>query len=158
MPTHIRRGGGGHATQSSYSEPEAQAPVNRGHHAIDRSTLDRSQSHLPCLNCREALRRPNRELRLRGHRDGLAVPQRPRVPRRHGQDRAGRERGHAAPGCLALRYSFAGGGNYVQAGCDLPKGNDARAVRLWLKKAGGNEIGFRAVDSTGQTFQKTVRL
>jgi hypothetical protein len=64
--------------------------------------------------------------------------------------------GHTKPGCLALHYSFEKGGSYVQAGRDLPKDMDARAVRLWLFKPGDNEIGFRAVDSTNQTFQKTI--
>ncbi len=66
--------------------------------------------------------------------------------------------GHQAPGCLALHYSFKGGGNYVQAGCEWPAENDYRGVRLWLHKAGSNRITFRAVDSRGQAFQKSVEF
>lgn len=64
--------------------------------------------------------------------------------------------GHDQPGCLALHYSFAGGGNYVQAAWNLPKENAARTVNLWLKKPGLHRITFRTVDATGQTFQKGI--
>lgn len=63
--------------------------------------------------------------------------------------------GHDRPGSLALHYSFVGGGNYVQAGHDLPKDNDFSAVRLSLQKPPGPRITFRVVDSGGQTFQKS---
>jgi hypothetical protein len=65
--------------------------------------------------------------------------------------------GHAGPGCLELRYSFAGGGNYVQAMGPVPAGVDAKVARLWIKKASGHRITFRATDSAGQTFQKSLQ-
>ncbi|NLX23111.1 MAG: hypothetical protein GXY55_15780 [Phycisphaerae bacterium] len=64
--------------------------------------------------------------------------------------------GRAAPGCLALHHDFAGGGNYVQAGWTLPRDNQARSVRLWLRKPHRHRVTFRCVDSQGQTFQKGV--
>ncbi|MGB9624681.1 MAG: beta-galactosidase [Phycisphaerae bacterium] len=64
--------------------------------------------------------------------------------------------GHEQPGCVELRFSFDKGGNYVAAMMSLPPDNDARRVRLWLKKPGTNRITFRAADHTGQTFQKYV--
>ena len=64
--------------------------------------------------------------------------------------------GHDKPGCAEVRYSFDKGGNYVAAVLPLPPDNDARRVRLWLKKPGTNRITFRAADHTGQTFQKFV--
>lgn len=64
--------------------------------------------------------------------------------------------GHAAPGCLALEYSFVGGGNYVQASGPVPASVDARLARIWLNKPGAHRITFRVVDSAGQTFQKGV--
>jgi hypothetical protein len=64
--------------------------------------------------------------------------------------------GHDKPGCAEVRYSFDKGGNYVAVVMPLPQSNDARRVRLWLKKPGTNRITFRAADHTGQTFQKFV--
>jgi hypothetical protein len=64
--------------------------------------------------------------------------------------------GHGKAGCLAMQFSFQGGGNYVQAACPLPKENDYRLARLWLKKPAGNRVTFRAVDSSSQTFQKSA--
>jgi len=66
--------------------------------------------------------------------------------------------GHDKPGSLALHYSFVGGGNYVQAGYDLPKDNDFRTARLSLQTPPGPRIAFRVVDSGGQTFQKSRGL
>lgn len=64
--------------------------------------------------------------------------------------------GCGKPGCLALRFSFENGGNYVHAACPLPKENDYRVASLWVRKPAGNRITFRAVDSSGQTFQKSA--
>lgn len=64
--------------------------------------------------------------------------------------------GHGKAGCLALRYSFAGGGNYVQATWALPRESTSRTMSLWLKKPAGHRVTFRLLDSGGQTFQKGV--
>ncbi len=64
--------------------------------------------------------------------------------------------GHDGPGCLAVKYSFVGGGNYVQATSAVPAGVNAQVARLWLKKPAGHKITFRVVDSNGRTFQKGV--
>ncbi|NLE60845.1 MAG: family 1 glycosylhydrolase, partial [Planctomycetes bacterium] len=66
------------------------------------------------------------------------------------------DNGQGKPGCLRLQFSFRGGGNYVQATCPLPKQNDYKLVRLWLKKPAGNRVTFRGIDSSSQTFQKSV--
>ncbi len=64
--------------------------------------------------------------------------------------------GHDKPGCLGLRFSFQGGGNYVQASCALPADNNYRFARLWMSKPAGNRVTFRVVDSSSQTFQKSA--
>ncbi|HPD30526.1 MAG TPA: beta-galactosidase [Phycisphaerae bacterium] len=64
--------------------------------------------------------------------------------------------GHDKAGCLRLSFSFEGGGNYIQAGCLLPRENDFKTARLWLKKPAGNRVTFRGIDSSSQTFQKSV--
>ncbi|MDM8006569.1 MAG: beta-galactosidase [Phycisphaerae bacterium] len=64
--------------------------------------------------------------------------------------------GHDNAGCLRLHFSFEGGGNYVQAGCLLARESDCKAARLWLKKPAGNRVTFRGIDSSAQTFQKSV--
>jgi len=64
--------------------------------------------------------------------------------------------GHDRPGCLAMRYSFAGGGNYVQASWPVPAENSARIMSVWLKKPAANRVTFRALDAGGQTFQKSI--
>lgn len=62
--------------------------------------------------------------------------------------------GHSKPGCAEVRFSFDKGGGYVATMMPLPAKNDARRVRLWLKKPGTNRITFRAADESGQVFQK----
>ncbi len=64
--------------------------------------------------------------------------------------------GRGAPGCLALRFSFEGGGNYVSAGMGVPDLPGAGRVRLWLHKTTAHRVTFRAVDSAGETFQKST--
>jgi len=64
--------------------------------------------------------------------------------------------GRGSPGCVEVRYSFAKGGNYVAAMTRPPEGSDPRRVRLWLHKPADNRITFRASDSAGQTFQKSI--
>lgn len=59
-------------------------------------------------------------------------------------------------GCLELRYDFSGGGNYVQASFPLPAEHHGQELRVSLNKPGGHRITFRAVDSGGQAFQKSL--
>ncbi len=66
------------------------------------------------------------------------------------------DNGQGKPGCLRLQFSFQGGGNYVQATCPLPKQNDHKLATLWLRKPAGNRVTFRGIDSSSQTFQKSV--
>jgi len=65
---------------------------------------------------------------------------------------------HAGRWGGALRFDFSGGGAYVQAGRDLPRGATAGAARFWVRNPSGNRLGLRVNDSEGQTFQKTFEL
>jgi len=65
-------------------------------------------------------------------------------------------KGRSTPGAAELRFDFSGGGAYVEAAVDLPSKPAVRRVRLWLDKPGTNRVTFRATDSAGQTFQKSV--
>lgn len=78
----------------------------------------------------------------------------PEFPGATGRIALDAKQGHDRPGCLALHYSFVGGGNYVQAAWSLPEQNGARSLTLWLHKPARHKITFRAVDSGGQSFQK----
>ncbi len=64
--------------------------------------------------------------------------------------------GHSQPGCLELKYSFSGGGHYVQAAVAVPDGAAPVMARVWLKKGSGHRVTFRGVDSAGQSFQKSI--
>ncbi len=66
--------------------------------------------------------------------------------------------GHGGDGALVLTYDFEQGGNYVAAIVDLPDGPAVRAVRLWVNKPADNLMTFRALDSSGESFQKSLRF
>lgn len=65
---------------------------------------------------------------------------------------------HSGRRCGRLGWDFSGGGNYVQAGRDIPQAGHVLGLRLWLKKPHGNSIGVRFTDSEGQTFQKSFNF
>ncbi|GMU20847.1 MAG: hypothetical protein AMXMBFR13_09430 [Phycisphaerae bacterium] len=80
----------------------------------------------------------------------------PEFPGATGGIQWNRHDGHDSPGCLAMNFSFVGGGNYVQANWAVPKEATGRMLRIWLRKAGAHRVTFRAVDQGGQTFQKGI--
>ena len=59
---------------------------------------------------------------------------------------------------LRLDADFSGGGNYVQAGCDLPSA-DLETLSFWLKtRAGTSQITIRVVDGSGQCHQFNLKI
>ena len=57
-----------------------------------------------------------------------------------------------------LSFDFTKGGAYVQCTTALPTQPALDAVDLWIRKPAPNKMTVRAVDETGQTFQKDFNL
>jgi hypothetical protein len=66
--------------------------------------------------------------------------------------------GRNQDGVLVLEYNFERGGSYVAAIAELPTDRTVHAVRFWVNKPAANLMTFRATDSEGETFQKSLRF
>jgi len=65
---------------------------------------------------------------------------------------------HDGSGGGQLSFDFTEGGAYVQCTTALPPEPGLAAVELWVRKLVPNRLTVRAVDETGQTFQKDFNL